>query len=383
MTLPQSLPADANSVTDSPAAERQQIDEPHLRLVAPDWPPFADAPYEGPQDAADLLHGEPLAPPQHPQHPQQAPTAWTTVAELMAKTFPPVAWIVLGYLVAGLTLLAGRPKLGKSWLVLDWCVAVARGGYTMSNQRACEAGDVLYLALEDNERRLQARLRKVLGSGGQRPDRLAVVTSLPTQDPEGLATVEAWLRQAESPRLIVVDTLAKVRSAKGRGDDPYASDYAAVAPWKSLADTHGVAVVLVHHVRKMRAEDPLEMVSGTNGLTGAADTILVLDRDGQGCTLTGRGRDMEEFERAVQLDKETCRWSVLGEAAEVRRSDERNEVLRHLEVAGAEGLTPAELADAAGMNHSTARGILNRMAKAGEAGRHPERKGSYIASRPA
>jgi hypothetical protein len=372
MNLPEGYFAGAGSVLDSPQTNRRARFRPVL-VEPDDWPPFADTPYEGPEDAEELLYGD-FA----PATPQ---AAWITAAELQGRSFPPVEWVVPGYLPAGLTLLAGRPKLGKSWLTLDWCVNVARGGYTLSNERACPGGDVLYLALEDNERRLQERLRKVLGSGGAWPERLTLTTSLSPSDPQGLATVERWLGEARAPRLICVDTLAKVRPAKGRGDDAYAADYAAVSPWKATADKHNVGVVAVHHVRKMHADDPLEMVSGTNGLTGAADTILVLNRDGQGCTLIGRGRDLEEFERAVTFDRQTCRWSVLGEATEVRRSAERNAVLRHVEGAGVQGLTPAELAEADEFSRDGAKQILRRMARDGELGRG-ERRGSYVLATP-
>jgi hypothetical protein len=376
MSLPDGYFRGTGSVVDSPGFRRQAARRPRLALVdAPDWLLFADAPYDGPEDAEDLEHGEPARGDGETIRPA---AAWISAAELRDEVFPPVEWIIPGYLPAGLTLLAGRPKLGKSWLALDWCVAVARGGYSMSSDYACLTGDVLYMALEDTARRLQARLRKVLGSNAEWPSRISLSANLPASDPQGLATVESWLRQAKSSRLIVVDTLAKVRPARGRGDDPYASDYSAVAPWKTLADAHGVAVVLVHHVRKMGAEDPLEMVSGTNGLTGAADTIMVLNRDGQGCTLTGRGRDLEEFERAVRFDKDSCRWAVLGEASEVRRSDERNAVMRHLADAGADGLTPAELRDLSDLTHAHAKKILQRMVKAGEADRGLQRRGSYV-----
>ena len=94
-----------------------------------------------------------------------------------------------------------------------------------------------------------------------------------------------------------------------------------------MADTYGVAIVLVHHQRKMDAEDPIDTVSGTTGLTGAVDTVLVLNNAGQGMTLYGRGRDIEEIEKAVTFDKDLCIWRVEGEAREVRRSDERSAII--------------------------------------------------------
>jgi len=278
--------------------------------------------------------------------------------------FPPLAWVIPDYLPQGITLLAGRPKLGKSWLALDWAVAVACGGFTLGNVK-CPEGDVLYAALEDTPRRLKARMEKV-SSCGNWPEKLHFICTMRRADEGGVDLVREWLTQAERPRLVVIDVLAKVRPGKGRDEGNYDSDYAAVTVWKTLADEFEVAIVLIHHVRKMPAEDPLEMISGTNGLAGAADAILILNRDGQGATLCGRGRDLEEFDRAIQFDRKTCRWSALGEASEVRRSDERSVILRHLEEAGPKGLTIGEVAGRTGMVHNNAKQLLHQMAKDGE-----------------
>jgi hypothetical protein len=127
-----------------------------------------------------------------------------------------------------------------------------------------------------------------------------------------------------------------------------------------------VAIVIVHHLRKSVAEiDPFEKVSGTLGLSGGVDTVLILDRDANGSTLYGRGRDIEELDKSVEFVKETCRWRVLGPTADVRRSDERNAVLDALAEA-AEPLSPREVADLTGHSYDAVRRTLIRMAKAGE-----------------
>ena len=297
-----------------------------------------------------------------------------TAAELQDIKFEPVRWIVPDFLTEGCTILAGRPKLGKSWLALDWAVAVARGGTSLD--RTCIQGDVLYAALEDNGRRLQSRLRKVTTSG-QWPARLRLLLDgeLPRANDGGLNWTREWLKAQEAPRLVIIDTLARVRDTKGRDEGNYEADYAAVIPWKALADEYAVAVVLVHHVRKMAAEDPLETISGTNGLTGAADAALVLNRDGQGCTLSGRGRDLEEYQHAVSFDRLSCRWTALGDAIDVRRSDERADLLAEL-AATSEDLTPTDLAERLCKRTPAVKMMLGRMAKAGEVARG-EKRGTY------
>ena len=115
----------------------------------------------------------------------------------------------------------------------------------------------------------------------------------------------------------------------------------------------------------MDAEDPLDTVSGTLGFTGAADSVLVLNRDGQGVTLYGRGRDIEEIETAVQFDRDLCRWSILGKADDVRRSDERKIILETL-AKFPEPMGPSDLADITGMKSGNIRRLLSKMAETGE-----------------
>jgi hypothetical protein len=138
-----------------------------------------------------------------------------------------------------------------------------------------------------------------------------------------------------------------------------------VGPLQQIAGKRGLAIVLVHHLRKMEAEDPLDTVSGTTGLTGAADTVMVLTRDGQGCTLYGRGRDIDEIESAMQFDKTTGQWIVLGPASEVRRSDERQSILDVLETDGGP-MRPNEIAAELGEKVTNVQRLLIKMAKAGD-----------------
>ena len=184
-----------------------------------------------------------------------------------------------------------------------------------------------------------------------------------------------WIKGREKPKLIIVDTLAKVRAVKKANEDPYAADYAAVTGLKAIADECGVAVVLVHHVRKMEADDPIDTVSGTTGLTGAVDSILVLNRTSQGVTLYGRGRDIEEIDKAAEFNRNTCRWTIKGDAEEVHRTDERTVILEAL-ADNQEPMTPAEIADAKGLPRNNVKQLLFKMSKAGEVLK--EKRGRYV-----
>lgn len=292
-----------------------------------------------------------------------------TAAALQGMRFSPIKYVVDGYLAEGLTILAGKPKLGKSWLVLDICNAVAKGGFTLGDVK-CQAGDVLYCALEDNPRRMKSRMAAVCPLTSW-PERLTFwhADDMPRLDDGGEAALREWIEAQPNPRLIVIDTLAFARPAKKKDEDSYAYDTRSIRPFKNLADEYGIAIVVVHHTRKMAADDALESVSGTNGLTGAADTILVLDRGSEGCTLYGRGRDIAEIETAVEFQRDTCRWRVLGNAAEVRRSDERTAIIDALRAecdSGCDSLGPREIADVTGHSYAATRQTLIRMAKSGE-----------------
>ena len=133
---------------------------------------------------------------------------------------------------------------------------------------------------------------------------------------------------------------------------------------KALANDHGIAVILVHHVRKLEAEDPLDTVSGTTGLTGAADTVLVVARDSRGSMLRGRGRDIEELDKAIEFNKDTCRWKIIGSTEDVRRSDERKRILDAFE--DGEELTTPEIEARTGIANNKLRMTLHRMVRAAE-----------------
>lgn len=291
------------------------------------------------------------------------PPPGITAAALKGLSFLPVRWVVHPYVPQGLTLFVGKPKGGKSWLMLSTAIAVATGGYGLGDS-LCNQGDVLYAALEDSERRLQDRMRKLLGNVDW-PARLTFWTSMSRIEAGGGDELRAWIRAQPDPRLIIIDTFAKGRSPKGRDETAYDADYRAIGVLKTIADETGVAIVVVHHVRKMDADDPLDAVSGTSGLTGAADTILVLRRETAGVTLFGRGRDIEEAEVAMEFDRKTCRWRVLGSASEVRMSKERTQVLDALRDEGC-ALTPVEIATVTGQSRVGVRRLVTKMAQAGE-----------------
>lgn len=324
-----------------------------------------------------------------------APTVprWTSAADLCAREFPPVQFIVQDYIAEGLTLLAGKPKVGKSWLAMEIGLAVATGTVCLGNVK-CEQGDVLYLALEDNERRLDSRIKKVwtleMMAGRPIPPNLYLSTEWPRSNAGGIAGIRQWIAAHPAARLVIIDVLAMFKSVAGAKDSTlYEADYLAIKELHAVAMQTGVGIIVIHHTRKSAAEsDPFEKVSGTLGLSGAADSTVILDRDQNGTTLYGRGRDIEEFERAIQFDKFNCRWKALGDAAEVRRTDERGAILSVL-TAAIEPMNPNDIANATDMKRNNVDRLLGKMAMSGEvlkAGRgkyvHPDRTELLTADDP-
>jgi predicted transcriptional regulator len=287
------------------------------------------------------------------------PAAILNAEKLNRMTFKPIKYVVPSYIVEGLTLFAGKPKVGKSWLLLHAAFAVAEGSFTLGNMQ-CEQGNVLYCALEDNPRRLQSRLTKLFGTGNW-PAKLDLICEMPRLAEGGLDFIKNWIEGAERPRLVVIDTLAMVRMPKRGDQSPYEADYAAVKELRDLALKYGIAIVLVHHLRKAEAEDVFDTISGTLGLSGAPDTVMIIQRSNNGTTLHAKGRDLIEIEQAIKFDPGTCTWVVLGEAGAIRKSTERSVIVDALQEAGSEPLGPHQIAAHCGMKAVNVRKMLAKL----------------------
>jgi hypothetical protein len=290
-----------------------------------------------------------------------------SAAALNAMTFDPVRFVVPGILPEGLAILAGKPKFGKSFAVMDMAIAVASGGRAFG-KIDCEAGDVLYCALEDGERRLQDRLRKLLPPGhcGEVPDRLFIETVAPRLDDGLIDALEAWAEGHPAARMIVLDTWVHIKPAThGRGS-AYDEDAQGLRPLHHFAKRHpGVAVVVIHHTRKLDADDPFDTISGTHGLTGMADTLMVMARHGDTTKLCGQGRDIEGYEKAIERDTFTGGWRILGDAVERAKTGERQVILDLLQEAEGETLTTATIASATGKRKDNVSHLLKRLAGEG------------------
>lgn len=220
---------------------------------------------------------------------------------LDAQEFPPVRWSVPGLIPEGFGLLTGAPKIGKSWLVLDFALAVASGGKALGHVATGDPRPVLYVALEDGDRRLQSRARKLMR--GQPLPSLFRYVSGAVESVKVLALIDVWLdaHRGSNP-LVIIDTLGKVMPPASPGESAYQRDYRIGTVLKGKADAHpGATLLVVHHVRKQSGDDWMDSTSGTNGLNGAADFTVNLARSRNDAAGVVRvtGRDVLENEYAV------------------------------------------------------------------------------------
>jgi len=289
-----------------------------------------------------------------------------SLSELLDTEFPAPKWAIDRLIPEGLTVLAGKPKLGKSWLCLDVALAVASGGYSLGTFRA-DRGAVLYLALEDSSRRMRDRMVK-LGARDLDAEAAAsffIETDWPQMTRGGLDQLVTWLNEFKDARLIVVDTFQKFRGPGGGGRDRYAEDYEAAGQLHQVAKDAGVAILAVHHLRKEGADDWLDTISGTSGITGAADTVAALFRDrGQAdATLRLTGRDISEVELALGFNGH--QWKDLGDPDLYRPTQERGEILKAIATLGGEAKV-AEVADTVGKRSATVSKLLTGLHNEGK-----------------
>lgn len=291
------------------------------------------------------------------------PRRWTASA-LLAARFPEPKWAVPNLIPMGLTVLAGPPKVGKSWLTLGLAVAITTGGKALDYQ-AVVRGPVLYLALEDSEIRLQNRLEDLLGQSDA-PDNLHLWPSI-ERGQAGLVEINDWLIEHPSARMVIVDVLQRFRGDSGsRSDDRYAADYAALTGLKAVADAHQVAVVVVHHTRKSSDGDFLQEVSGTNGIAGSADTVIVLRRDRTVAAgkLAITGRDVIEDEHEVELIG--CRWKMTSGPAVIEQMPPTRRAIFDAVKAAPGPVRPVDVAKAISKGRDTIRKTMQRMGDAAE-----------------
>ena len=267
--------------------------------------------------------------------------------------------VVDGLLYRGVTVFAGRPKVGKSWFALQLACAVALGSKFLDSMAVNRPGRVVYLALEEPQARTSNRLRKLVNSPQPGLSNLHFVYRVKPLLNGGAAEVDAYLT-ANPAELVVVDTLLAIVRA-GSGRDVLRSDYNEMNILRQTAEKHRTAIVVVHHLRKAGAENGLDAVAGTTGLTAACDAIWTLKRlPGGDFLLEVTGREMEDKVYRLKFDGEApFGWKITGQGSEVGLSEERQEILELLKDEAP--LKPARIAAMLRKNAVAVRRLLQKL----------------------
>jgi RecA-family ATPase len=291
--------------------------------------------------------------------------------------YPPSIFVVDGLLPIGLTLVAGRPKVGKSWFALQIALALAFGERALGRFRVATPGKVTYLALEESQQRTNRRLRTILGKSDPRLQNIHLLYEIQPLMTGGAAQLDAFLT-ANPSELVIIDTLLAFVSAHSGRRDVLRGDYAEVNVLRQLAEKHGNAILAVAHSRKA-AGDMVDSIIGTSGTTAACDSVWRLQRMNTGeASLEVKGRELEEAVYGLKFNTATpFGWQVTSEGQEVGLSEQRREILLVLQQEGAR--KPADIARLLGnKNINTVRRLIQKLAQDGIIMR--QRNGTYAPS---
>ncbi|MEI7636104.1 MAG: AAA family ATPase [Syntrophus sp. (in: bacteria)] len=233
-----------------------------------------------------------------------------TDSELLAKDIPPVDYIVDGLLPAtGLAVIGGKPKDGKTIMMTDLSLAMSGGGRFLGTFEVSQ-GEVLYLALEDTERRMKDRIKKML------PDcppsgRIHFAFTWDDNGHGAFGNLSKWLDSHKNVKTVIIDTLSRFSPVSIRSQ--YGKQYEKFGELKKMADSHNILILVVHHLRKTKSADSFDMLYGGSGLAAAADTIWILQRArGEDfAKLIVSGRDIADTELCLMLDKTLLTWFIV------------------------------------------------------------------------
>jgi len=264
-------------------------------------------------------------------------TSGIDMQKLRTEEIPPLQFAIRPILPEGLVIFCGRAKSMKSWTMLDICYRVQNGLPVMDHET--EEGDCLYLGLEDSKRRLKDREKK-LGCDKLTPPHVDVEAPYLGYGLE--ESLQAWIDAVPNPRLICIDTLARVKqtmSSKKAGT-AYDHDNETLRALQHLAIKNGVTIVLVSHLNKAPQDYAFDKITGSTGLQGICDAMWLVERGEHGAqsTFTGRGRDIMDFEYALNWNDETWRYEFVGNLQEVKLNDNRKEIIDAMKAIAADGV---------------------------------------------
>ena len=265
------------------------------------------------------------------------------IPEILKTDFPPVNWVVRDILPEGFGLLAGRPKAMKSWTALDLVYKVQNGLLFLDKETI--TGDCLYLALEDNERRLKDRITK-LGFNKKQFQHPTILTEAPYLNQGLEESIQLWTEQVANPKLVVIDTLAKVKKTYGRNNNTaYDKDSEMLRDIQKIAMKLNITIMAISHLGKNNFDYDWDRIQGSTGMQGISDYFWMLDRGDNGDTafIKGRGRDMEDFEFGLTWDSNQWRYAFEGTLLNVLMSNSKKEIIEAMQQMGVDEVQPNQV----------------------------------------
>jgi len=244
------------------------------------------------------------------------------------KHFKEPKWFVKPFITEGLTILAGKPKIGKSLFALYMGITIAQG-FRFMKKFNCTQSAVYYLSYEDPARRIQNRTIKMIGKNFVPKNFLLPIYAegFPKMNNGGFNCIKKIIEEKENVGVIIIDTLGRFVDKRFSGNLNFQEDYDLLSKLQVFANKKHIAIILLHHTTKKTSEDPFDEIQGTIGYTASCDNLIVMRRNNGMIDVHTRGRDFEDQIISVEMDKSTLKWGLKGNARESGLSIEAKQIL--------------------------------------------------------
>jgi len=294
-----------------------------------------------------------------------------TASNLQKLEIPEINWVIRDFIPEGLSLFAGRPKIGKSYMALNLAFSIANGLPALSRFETIKSS-VLYIAYEDNERRMQERIDRLtqVNDLTEAPDNLHLIISskhhFPKLNADGLELIDSFLKEDLTIKCVIIDTFGSaIKADSKRNGNSFQQDYELVNSIQEIAMQNQVAIILLHHTRKFESEDPYEDIVGTTGITASPDTLLVLKKNAESnlFLLSVTGRDVMDTKLSLDFDKESCLWIAKDDLPEYHTTKERRQIIDLFSNDSALVLKSGDIADKIGKKGAVTSRLLSKLVK--------------------
>lgn len=294
-------------------------------------------------------------------------TKLMTARDLQKMEIPPINWAVTDLIPEGLTLLAGRPKIGKSFIILDLALSITNE-HKFLGKFNCVPGKVLFIPYEDNTRRLQSRINDLM-DGVDAPEGLLFPSELyfPKLDRGGVENIRRIIKDDADIRMVVIDTFGTaISSGFNSFGTSFKEDYEFLSHLQQLSLEYRISIVLIHHTRKLPSENVFDEIVGTTGVTASPDTLMLIKKHGDKTLLHITGRDIEEDTFEIKFDHDTFKWELIAEGVSYASTAERQVIIDLFEGDYDKELQIKDIADKTGKTRVATSQLIRKMKLSGE-----------------